>query len=388
MQPIRLVLAATEEDYIEPFLQYIRCSEFERRVVVTAFSRKEALWKYIENEPDEMDAVLGETSFREGWQGKLREGAPWIELREGGYSGREGRSGLGVSKYQPLSRLLAEIEEMIRGRRETAANEGRTTLIGVISAAGGSGKTTVSIQLARQFASEGKHVIYISLESLQSNISSDGKEEIEAEGRPGLARLLYDLKAAEEKHQKPRYPISHYVYRNAFLRGDAFPALYNLNEMKELERNDVVALLKFIIESRSYDAVIVDTDSIPDLRIETVMEEADQLLWIVGENRIILDKTVKWLAFLERTNPGLYNRIIGKSLFVANRTTGEGLLTLLERNIPISAVLPWIPAWNGSAGYADIQRQAPAYQRDVMKLSRLLHENENWTTPGGRESPA
>lgn len=388
MQPIRLVLAATEEDYIEPFLQYIRCSEFERRVVVTAFSRKEALWKYIENEPDEMDAVLGETSFREGWQGKLREGAPWIELREGGYSGREVRSGLGVSKYQPLSRLLAEIEEMIRGRRETAGNEGRTTLIGVISAAGGSGKTTVSIQLARQFASEGKHVIYISLESLQSNISSDGREEIEAEGRPGLARLLYDLKAAEEKHQKPRYPISHYVYRNAFLNGDAFPALYNLNEMKELERSDVVALLKFIIESRSYDAVIVDTDSIPDLRIETVMERADQLLWIVGENQIILDKTVKWLAFLERTNPGLYNGIIGKSLFVANRTTGEVPLSLPERNIPISAVLPWISAWSGSAGYADIQRQAPAYQRDVMKLSRLLHENENWTASGGRESPA
>lgn len=375
MQPIRLVLAVAEEDYIEPFLHYIRCSEFERVMVVTAFSRREALWSYLANSPDKMDVILGESSFKEGWQGQLREGVPWIELSEGGHSEREAGCDLRVPKYQPLNLLLADVTEMVRGRRESSGSRGGARLIGVVSAAGGSGKTTLSIHLARQLASEGKRVIYISLEYLQSDISGDGREQVEGEGRPGLALLLYDLKVAEEKHKKPRHLIHHYVYSNSCLRCDAFPALHNLNEMKELDRGSIEALLDFIIDSSSYDAVIVDTDAIPDLRVETVMQRANQIIWVVGENPVILSKTTKWLSFLERANPGQYNEVMGKSLFVANRATGEGQLSLPGRNTLVSATLPWIPAWNGSTELTEGQRQAPAYQRDVMRLSRMLQED-------------
>lgn len=375
MLPVRLVLASVDEDYIEPFLHYIRCSEYERKLMVTAFSRRDALWKYIENSPDAVDAVLGEASFQEGGQGKLREGIPWIELREGVQSANATGSGPGVAKYQALNRLITDVLDIVRGGREVALSGHGTKVIGIISAAGGSGKTTVSMHLTRQLASEGKQVFYMSLEWLQSGIFSSGSTLAEDDSNPGLARLLYDLKAAEERQRSLQLPVSTYVRRNSFLLGDTFPQLNNLNEVLEMNRVDVEKLIDYLAENGSYDVLIIDTDYNSGERIEAVLRRSDQLLWIVTEDTAVIHKTDRWLTYLERTLPGQYSGILGKSHFLANRSTGQGSFHFPGRAISIAATLSWIPAWNNGAGETDGRRHAPAYQRDMMQLSRLLQDS-------------
>lgn len=375
MLPVRLVLASVDEDYIEPFLHYIRCSEYERKLMVTAFSRRDALWKYIENSPDAVDAVLGEASFQEGGQGKLREGIPWIELREGVQSANATGSGPGVAKYQALNRLITDVLDIVRGRREVVLSGNGTKVIGIISAAGGSGKTTVSMHLARQLASEGKQVFYMSLEWLQSEILYSGSTLAEDDNNPGLARLLYDLKAAEERQRSLQQPVSTYVRRNSFLLGDTFPPLNNLNEVIEMNRGDVEKLIDYIAGNGSYDVLIIDTDYNSGERIEAVLSRSDQLLWIVTEDMAVIRKTDRWLTYLERTLPGQYSGILGKSHFLANRATGDGCFNFPGRAISIAASLSWIPAWNNGAGETDGRRHAPAYQRDMMQLSRLLQDS-------------
>lgn len=67
MIPVRLVLAVQDELYIEPFLQYVHCSEFDRRLIVTGFSRQDET--YMKDSGEMVDIMLAEPVFLEVWQG-------------------------------------------------------------------------------------------------------------------------------------------------------------------------------------------------------------------------------------------------------------------------------------------------------------------------------
>lgn len=80
MVPIKLVLAVQEEEYIDPFLRYVHASEFDRRLVVTAFSRKEAFAQYVLESGGDIDAILGDATFLEAVDPLKRPGLCCIQL--------------------------------------------------------------------------------------------------------------------------------------------------------------------------------------------------------------------------------------------------------------------------------------------------------------------
>lgn len=66
---------------------------------------------------------------------------------------------MGLDKYQPLHQLLFTVMNMARGDMDKQGDtEGGAAVIGVYSAVGGLGKTTVSLNIAKQLASEGAKV--------------------------------------------------------------------------------------------------------------------------------------------------------------------------------------------------------------------------------------
>lgn len=369
--PVRVVLAVQDEQYIEPFLHYVRCSEFARRLIMTAFSRKEAFLKFLAESSEMVDAVLGESSFLEAAGEGIHGRITFIRLSDGE---QETFSGKQLAKYQPLHLLLSSLLEIVRGGSEgIAPMDGRARIIGVTSTVGGCGKTTVALNMARQLASEGAKVFYLNLETIQSGFMREGHEARGDGHRAGLARLLYDLKAAEDKREPLKFPVSAYAYRHPLLQGDTFGPLDNLNELLEMERKDTFELMDYIAGSGLYDTMIVDTDSFPNGRTEMVLERSDKLVWLVTEDWSVMRKTEVWLAHLERAQPSLYNSVIGKSLFAANRVTGELTLPPPRKEMAVAVTLSFIPAWSQGNQESGGLMHSPIYQRDVMKLCRLLN---------------
>ncbi|WP_178020649.1 hypothetical protein [uncultured Paenibacillus sp.] len=367
MVPIKLVLAVQEEEYIDPFLRYVHASEFDRRLVVTAFSRREALTQYVAESGGDIDVVIGDPAYLEAIDSLKRPGLCCVELREGGNSQESGS--LQVEKYQPLHQLLSAVVELVRGGPgKPERSGGQPLVIGVYSTVGGCGKTTVALHLARQLATEGGKVFYLNLETIGSELPFAGQNT--REGQSGFARLLYDLKAADDRRETPRFPISAYAYRHPVLQGDTLAPPDNLNELLEMERKDTAELVDYIAGSGLYDSVIVDMDSFPDGRTEAVLERADRVVWIVTDEWGVMRKTGGWLTHLECTRPDFYRSLLGKTHFALNRYTGKRSADFPRPELQLQATLSYIPAWNQGSRQGDLLH-SPLYQRDII---RLCHE--------------
>lgn len=369
MVPIKLVLAVQEEEYIDPFLRYVHASEFERRLVVTAFSRKEAFAQYVLESGGDIDAILGDPIFLEAVDPLKRPGLCCIKLGENGDPA--GVGSFCVEKYQPLHQLLSSVVELVRGGPGTSMpSGGQPLVIGVYSTVGGCGKTTVALHLARQLATEGEKVFYLNLETIGSELPNAGQGL--REGQAGLARLLYDLKAADDRREPPRFPISAYTYRHPVLQGDTLAPPDNLNELLEMERKDTAELIEYIAGSSLYDSVVVDMDSFPDGRTEAVLERADRVVWVVTDDWGVMRKTGAWLTHLERSRPEFYRSLLGKTRFALNRYTGKRLVDLPRPEMKLQATLAYIPAWSQGSRQGELQH-SPLFQRDMIRLCRELH---------------
>lgn len=377
MVPVRLVLAVQDEQYIELFLHYVQCSEFHQRLVVTAFSRKDAFLRYMEDSRDLIHVVLGESYFMEYKSSEQECRIPWICLGEVDmgqqYVGR-------VSKYQSLHAMLSAILSIYRGRGgEITSSEGKCQVIGVYSALGGSGKTTVALNIAKQLAMQGNQIFYLNLETVNAGIPCQGETQLVGQ-RTGLARLLYDLKGDDYLGKSPISPVLTYAYRHPALQSDIFGPVDNINEILEMEEKDTMQLIDYIAGSGLYDAVIVDMDSVPNHRTFVALERSDKLVWVLLDEWSGMQKTNLWMTFMERSYSALYNSIMGKTYFVVNRYSGEMSVPLPRKGMAVEATLSYISTSN--QGTQGALLHSPLFQRDVLRLCREVYRGKESCSSG------
>lgn len=261
---VRIVLAVRESQYIEPLLGYVHYSEYRELLRITAFSRMDAFMEYMKG--DELpDAVVGDAVFIEAWLVEAKAAVPWALLGE--VAETAGRMGKGLSggqiiaKYQALPGLLAAMLQLCDAKQPAAASslKGGTLLLGVVSGSGGSGKTVISLNLAKQLGGLGLSVFYLNLESVDS---STLYLRPPAGNVPGLERLLYEIQAGRDSESGKKYELQSYIVRHENLRCDAFRPVSNVKEMLQMNHSDAMTLLELLSSGGGYDIVIVDTRSI------------------------------------------------------------------------------------------------------------------------------
>ncbi|MNN08791.1 CobQ/CobB/MinD/ParA nucleotide binding domain protein [compost metagenome] len=373
MVPVRIVLAVQDEFYIEALLHYVRCSEFNQKLRVTAFSKVDAFLKRMMDSGEMPDAVVAESRYLEAWSPPEgdRAAIPRIGLIEGERDMQDGV--IVLHKYQPLKELLTSIMAAVQGQRKSLVtpSAGRTSVIGVYSVSGGSGKSTTALQLSRQFSSEGLEVLYLNLETAGSGFTrASGSQENDMSG---LARLLYDLQASEDKGDRPGLSAANYVIRDPHLQVAVFEPLANLNELLELTKEHTIRLIDFLAGSGICDFIIIDTDSYPSERTEGVLERCDQLIWLLTDDIGAVHRTDRWLAHLERTRGELYTALVQKSIFTVNRCLGNLANKFPLENVVPYLTLPYIPAWKQLNSWEELFH-SPEYQRDLMKLCSQIME--------------
>lgn len=373
----RIVLAVRESQYIEPLLHYLHHSEYAEMLRITAFSRLDAFMEFMTG--DELpDAVAGDPSFIEAWLVEGRSTVPWAVLSEGGElpNGRDLAGGRHIAKYQALPSLLEAILQLsdLKRVRTAALPKEATLLLGIVSASGGSGKTTVALNMAKQLGAVGLSVFYLNLESVDSSgfiLRMPGSHV------PGLERLLYELKAGgpENKGGRGEPKWTDYAFRHDSLRCDAFRPVENFKEMLQMSRQDTLDLLEGLAGAGSYDVVIVDTGAIEEERAQAVLNRCGVLLWVLKNDQASIRKTERWLDYIASPHSNMQPELVNRSRFVMNGCTGVENEGPLSAALRLDAVLPYIPSW-GLQHYGELCLSSPLFIDGIQQLSRAIVEPE------------
>ncbi|MFC7681265.1 hypothetical protein [Paenibacillus sp. GCM10028914] len=382
MLPVRIVLAVQDSGYVEPMLNFIHGSEYVKRVQVTAFTRMDALLQYGEIP----DLIVGEVEMLEAWLTEGRSSVPWVVLSEGEDNSNLIGDGLTTAKYQPLPQLLDLWIAQTRGSRVSKNDSytGSTLITGFVSVLGGSGRTTASVNMAKQLGVLGRKVFYLNLETVNSTALFPTGRRREDGG--SFSRLLYEIKSSQETTEGTEISLAQYVMRHDGLKCDVFEPSDHLQELMEMTAGDVEVLIDLISKSGQYDVVVIDTDNQSEERLRTVMEKSNVLLWVLLDDLISMYKTGMRFGHMERKEPVLFGQIMGKSRFIVNRFTGSLANPLPHKDMRVDGMLPYIPSWK-QLHQEDLLLCSPIFQRDILKLcSELLGESDWGVTEsrGGR----
>ncbi|MCK6074804.1 hypothetical protein [Paenibacillus silvae] len=424
---LKVVLVSRDKDYLRAWLDYVQRSSSGSHMRFIAFSEWEAFSSYmLEQDEREMPELLvAEPEFLNPWllNGGEHSGVSWLLLSEGQDAEPETKR---LMKYQPLPVLLEAVRNACRQpQSRRSPRSGRNTLsIAVVSASGGSGKTAVSLHLAKQLGLAGYSVLYLNLETMDSSFPFLEKgfrqsNKPLADAETGLSRLLYDLKArrrevsggrvqvqrSEQRQESGRVPaqgvkeqvsrstgacsdlpddaittgkikaVEAYVMRHETLKSDVFWPLANRKEMLQMSKTDTTDLIRFLVGCGQYEVLILDGDSGWDERSEGVLENADMFIWLVKDDLAAMHRWGQWLQHAERTRPEMLGSVLERTYFVINEYREQLLNSLPRADLHVDAVLPYIPSWK-QLNQEEVMLSSPIFQREVKRLCDLLLQFE------------
>lgn len=373
---ITAVLATENREYIEPLLDYLHGSEYSRQLRITAFSQSESFAQFMEESSLNRrlpDVVVAEQAFLDSWSGYTDCEQPLLLLSEHGAT-MDGRTG--IAMYQPLPRLLEKILDAGRLQAAFASRRNRegTLTIGLISASGGTGKTTTALNMVKQLGGAGYSVFYLNLETLDS--SSLFHDQREAAGR-GLSRLLYDLRSGKDGRHKQNstiLPIQEYAMRHSVLKADVFAPLANRKEVLEMDAQETSALIQAIVDGGRYDVLVIDASTELNGRLQGVLDRTDELIWLLNDELLSMHKCMLWLELLHKEYSSAYESWMSKVHFVVNRYMGE-LANTPPALIKLSGSLPYIPSWK-QMQLDELLLSSPIFQREVRLLCGAILGDE------------
>lgn len=214
----------------------------------------------------------------------------------------------------------------------------QSTIISVYSAIGGSGKTTVALNAAQQFAEQGRSVLYVSLELDASVTFMSG-----GIGRCDMSRLNYYL---QSRPQQAAYQLERMIESAACGGFHYITPSKHIRELAEMTEDNTMALVDCLQALHQYEIILIDLDSSPSERCKAVLERSNFVCWVLLDDIHGLHKTMKHLHYLKSVQ-GLSD-VMDRTCFFINKFTGRKINGQLLSQISESASeLPYIPAWKG-----------------------------------------
>jgi MinD-like ATPase involved in chromosome partitioning or flagellar assembly len=372
MESDKLVLIVADQDagYTDRLAEYVRDSDWSRKVAIVRLSRTESLREVACERA--ADVCLIHAEFAEA---DVPPGCLLIRLCETRREVEAAAHGApALYKYQPLPQLLTRIAELRRSFARPQPGDGAAfgeaaAVIAVFSAAGGVGKTTVSVRLAQAFSAQGGRALYWNME-LVSGASFHRETDAEL-----AARLLYGLRTDEGRTADRLQSL---IARDETFGIDRLQGLGNVRETLEMSREDVALLLAALKRLRRYDAIVIDLESTLHARTLGALAESDAIVWLVAEDAESTAKTFRLLAGIDEMQDGADVVAPERIRFVVNKHTGSAAGGRLQppegfagRSAPVAAVLPYVSKWKQVHG-ADARAREPVFNEQVAKLAAGL----------------
>lgn len=232
--------------------------------------------------------------------------------------------------YRDLLDLYAEKEHI--HYENLSIVSGKTTFIAFVSAAGGTGASTIACAAAKAFSQMDK-VLYFNLEALGSCELAFAGED-----KPGLDELVYAIKSRRNTLElKVESSISRDESGTCY-----FKECSNPMDLKSLSAEDIKELMKAIEASKAYDKVIIDLgNGLQDKEI-AVMSMAGRIIMIMDHSEIAAVKMRRYLEFVKTVEEIRKIDIISKMQIYFNRTLKNTQLPEQISQIRVGGAFPLI----------------------------------------------
>ncbi len=341
MRKLKIFVCGSDEPYLQMLVRYVNTSEFHHKLAMQSFTQMD-LFEQACAAGEKADLYLFEGMDQPDF-GANNDFAVKVELIDNEHEHRYKEQARYVLKYQSLQRLLSQLMEICFEAREelnTGSERRGTKLISVYSATGGSGKTTVALNLAKQFAVRGLQTLYVNMELNQAACKLLSCHD-ENDGM----KLLYYLKADKSKLNSV---IGQFIRRHPQHKFDFLVPPKFMDEWLELSDSEVEELLKGLIGHAQYDAVILDIDSSFRSAFAAAFPLSRQIVWLVTDHLQCREKNLKVLQSLQRQwKEKFESKVMSNCWFVMNKRVEAFVSTSKQwtDGYELAYELPYEPAW-------------------------------------------
>lgn len=350
----RLVLAAADREYAAKLAEYVR--EQEPEWDVAAYTYASALRMDLQAGV-RADLLVGQSDLLRDAGAGIGEVCKIVALADGA----EVAAGEGwqvMSQYQPLPVLMAEIRDAMLSETKLSAEGCR--VISLFSAAGGTGKTTLALNMLRQAGERGLRTFYLNLEALNATSLWFGQGEPDS-----LSRLLYSLQAYPAQWDELFVKVCRH---QPYLRTDYVDAPDHPGERLALTIELLTEALRRIRCSGRYDLILIDPDIGADEWHRELLLICDQVVWLTIDDLQGLKKADMLLKYWQRVD----NALGKKLMFAMNKAQGARALNRwpLQGDSPAIS-LPYVPQWK-TVDQPGRLLSSPAFCGAVDELLNML----------------
>ncbi|MEK3887603.1 AAA family ATPase [Bacillus sp. FSL K6-3431] len=336
MKKLQLVIVEADSLFLKSFSEYIMSSNLQSKFDVKLFSSSTSMNHYIASGQSYDILLVQPDLYNEEMQNDEKSMVVFLQetkenMENDIYS---------VYKYQPLNKMLSSILSAYYENHSTFSGIARkgikTKVLSFYSPVGGSGKTTVSVNMSRQLALMGNKVFYLNLELLNTT-----SLYFQPQGDLPSLQILYYLKARPDQLLAKVEALKKFDDAS---KVDYFDLPPCPDEMMSITKDETKRLIQALIETENYDYILIDLDSAIHERIEAAIEESNQVIWLLNNDLQSFHKTS---AMLERMDDvfGAEHHLAEKVAFVMNHFTGQFPEAYHKYNLPIRGYLPNIVEW-------------------------------------------
>ncbi len=365
-----IVIADPDPDYLQLIAAYVRQTRWAERLNVKWFSKQESLTAEWQSAPNRAQLYL----VHRDWIPAIKDPS-WVMLdSERGNSSESDDQIQGqkrLFKYQPIEQLLnsaiqaaerQNLESNNGGEGRTRQELPETTVISILSAVGGAGKTTAALHLARVLSAEGKRSLLVNLEPICSLLPTD----------PEYSRLfgqfLYFSRGGSHKAQPL---LSKLIRRHPRIPIDILGGSGAFREIEEMTVADIQYLIEQIKAIGVYSVVILDLDSGISAIVRGAITASDRLVCMMTEDASSIRKTADFLnacpKWLETESEHIRDRLC----LVYNGWKGDSGIDSRSLGLKVAAKLPYIPQWKLCPAWEHDQLN-PLFERPVFQLAEAL----------------
>jgi cellulose biosynthesis protein BcsQ len=363
LKKIRIVIADGNRDYLESLAAFIRNSKSSSQFIVSYFSSLDTLNSYIE-QGDMVDILLISSDMYQRDIPRLNE--MLIILLEDDTLATNNQSLPSIYRYQRLDQLVGDILGLYYETNEDAGKllmrNSQTKIISVYSPVGGTGKTTVAVNLAKQIALNDAKVFYLNLETFNTTklFLTDDQDD-------SSLQIFYYAKTASNQLLSKIEKLKKYDTQAMV---DFFDIEINAQEMLELTNAEIERIINGLLEIGSYDYIIMDLDSSIHERNITAMRESDLVLWVVSNDHLGLLKTKAFLDEEVRIF-GKENAVKDKMSIIVNKFNGNLIGDYNEAELSVEGYLPFIQNWIQFQSKSELLGNDD-FNREVQMIIRKL----------------